>query len=202
MPGCPNKGIAWTGSQGKGAVARRTPGSLRKLVMCSALPPFLVEKRRLYPAIFRDINRRVPHPLWPRLTFLDGFLGVGPVSLYTKDPDSHVAVPCPMVARTAAGCPRRAVDVRRISWRKRSTTRLLRADCDCRAGLVGSRRATIGEAAAGQTGSKHPTPWWSQRTGVSTCPPEPSRSVAVGQQGGPNTHDHKNLLDQYERRRG
>jgi hypothetical protein len=50
----------------------------------SSLPPYLGGKRRLCPIIFREIDRVLPRALWPRRTFLDGFLGGGSVSLYAK----------------------------------------------------------------------------------------------------------------------
>lgn len=65
------------------AISRSTPRS-RKLSIWSALPPYLGGKRRLCPLIFREIDRLLPRRLWPRLTFLDGFLGGGSVSLYAK----------------------------------------------------------------------------------------------------------------------
>jgi adenine-specific DNA-methyltransferase len=52
--------------------------------MWYALPPYLGGKRRLCPLIFREIDRLVPRRHWPGLTFLDGFLGGGSVSLYAK----------------------------------------------------------------------------------------------------------------------
>ena len=56
----------------------------RKLALWSALPPYLGGKRRLCPLIFREVDRLLPRHLWPGLTFLDGFLGGGSVSLYAK----------------------------------------------------------------------------------------------------------------------
>lgn len=58
--------------------------SRKKLTMWSALLPYIGGKRRLCPLIFREIDRLVPRRLWPGLTFLDGFLGGGSVSLYAK----------------------------------------------------------------------------------------------------------------------
>jgi adenine-specific DNA methylase len=52
--------------------------------MWSALPPYLGGKRRLCPTIFREVDRILPRRHWPELTFLDGFLGGGSVSLYAK----------------------------------------------------------------------------------------------------------------------
>jgi adenine-specific DNA-methyltransferase len=52
--------------------------------MWSALFPYLGGKRRLCPLILREVDRIVPRRMWPRLTFLDGFLGGGSVSLYAK----------------------------------------------------------------------------------------------------------------------
>jgi len=52
--------------------------------MWSALPPYLGGKRRLCPLIFRELDRVLPRRTWPNLTFLDGFLGGGSVSLYAK----------------------------------------------------------------------------------------------------------------------
>ncbi len=52
--------------------------------MWSALPPYLGGKRRLCPLIFRELDRILPRRTWPSLTFLDGFLGGGSVSLYAK----------------------------------------------------------------------------------------------------------------------
>ena len=56
----------------------------RKLGLWSALPPYLGGKRRLCPLIFREVDRLLPRRFWPGLTFLDGFLGGGSVSLYSK----------------------------------------------------------------------------------------------------------------------
>ncbi|MEP7028436.1 MAG: hypothetical protein ABI960_07565, partial [Candidatus Eisenbacteria bacterium] len=61
----------------------KTP-SHRKLALWSALPPYLGGKRRLCPLIFREVDRIVPRRHWPTMTFLDGFLGGGSVSLYAK----------------------------------------------------------------------------------------------------------------------
>jgi 16S rRNA G966 N2-methylase RsmD len=58
--------------------------SRKKLSMWAALPPYLGGKRRLCPLIFREIDRVLPRRLWPKLTFLDAFLGGGSVSLYAK----------------------------------------------------------------------------------------------------------------------
>src|SRR5437867_9953063 len=56
----------------------------KKLTIWAALPPYLGGKRRLCPLIFREIDRLVPRRFWAGLTFLDGFLGGGSVSLYAK----------------------------------------------------------------------------------------------------------------------
>src|SRR2546426_7100427 len=58
--------------------------SRKKLTMWSSLPPYLGGKRRLCPLIFREVDRLVPRRAWRDLTFLDGFLGGGSVSLYAK----------------------------------------------------------------------------------------------------------------------
>src|SRR6266852_6382682 len=84
MLGRDNKGIGSDASQGQGASVRRTPRSRHKLAMWSALYPYLGGKRRLCPLIFREIDRVVPRRLWSGLTFLDGFLGGGSVSLGAK----------------------------------------------------------------------------------------------------------------------
>ncbi len=62
---------------------KKTPKH-RRLSLWSALPPYLGGKRRLCPTIFREVDRILPRRLWPGLTFLDGFLGGGSVSLYAK----------------------------------------------------------------------------------------------------------------------
>lgn len=49
-----------------------------------ALPPYLGGKRRLCATIFREIDRVVSREHWHGLTFLDGFVGGGSVSLYAK----------------------------------------------------------------------------------------------------------------------
>jgi adenine-specific DNA-methyltransferase len=56
----------------------------RRMRMWSALYPYLGGKRRLCPLIFREIDRVVPRRLWSGLSFLDGFLGGGSVSLGAK----------------------------------------------------------------------------------------------------------------------
>lgn len=65
---------------------RKTPRRTRsrKLAIWSALPPYLGGKRRLCPLIFREVDRILPRARWRGLTFLDGFLGGGSVSLYAK----------------------------------------------------------------------------------------------------------------------
>jgi adenine-specific DNA methylase len=70
-----------------GNIKRRVRGMAlrhRKLGPWSALPPYLGGKRRLCPLIFREVDRILPRKLWPGLSFLDGFLGGGSVSLYAK----------------------------------------------------------------------------------------------------------------------
>jgi hypothetical protein len=62
----------------------RTTPHHRRLHLWSALPPYLGGKRRLCPTIFREVDRILPRRHWPGLTFLDGFLGGGSVSLYAK----------------------------------------------------------------------------------------------------------------------
>jgi 16S rRNA G966 N2-methylase RsmD len=52
--------------------------------MWDALPPFNGGKRRLAGLIFGAIDRVVPRAFWPSLTFVDGFLGGGAISLYAK----------------------------------------------------------------------------------------------------------------------
>jgi len=52
--------------------------------MWDALPPFNGGKRRLAGLIFGAIDRVVPRASWSRLTFLDGFLGGGSISLFAK----------------------------------------------------------------------------------------------------------------------
>jgi hypothetical protein len=56
----------------------------RKLALWSALPPYLGGKRRLCPLIFREVDRILPRARWSAMTFLDGFMGGGSVSLYAK----------------------------------------------------------------------------------------------------------------------
>src|SRR5712691_1071058 len=58
--------------------------SRKRLTIWSALPPYLGGKRRLCPLIFREVDRILPRRSWHDLTFLDGFLGGGSVSLYAK----------------------------------------------------------------------------------------------------------------------
>jgi adenine-specific DNA methylase len=70
--------------EGDGEAMTKAARSRRKLAMWSALPPYLGGKRRLCPLIFREIDRVLPRRLWAGLTFLDGFLGGGSVSLYAK----------------------------------------------------------------------------------------------------------------------
>lgn len=62
----------------------------RKLALWSALPPYLGGKRRLCPLIFREVDRILPRARWRGMTFLDGFLGGGSVSLYAKAQGFHV----------------------------------------------------------------------------------------------------------------
>jgi 16S rRNA G966 N2-methylase RsmD len=49
-----------------------------------ALPPYLGGKRKLCQTILRELDRILAREHWPGLTFLDGFLGGGSVSLTAK----------------------------------------------------------------------------------------------------------------------
>lgn len=71
----------------------------RKLAIWGALPPYLGGKRRLCPLIFREIARIIPRGQWSSLTFLDGFLGGGSVSLYAKAQGFRV-VACDIAERS------------------------------------------------------------------------------------------------------
>jgi adenine-specific DNA methylase len=62
---------------------RRAEGR-KRLSIWSALPPYLGGKRRLCPLVFRELDRILPRRMWPNLTFVDGFMGGGSVSLYAK----------------------------------------------------------------------------------------------------------------------
>jgi 16S rRNA G966 N2-methylase RsmD len=57
---------------------------MRRLAMWDSLPPFNGGKRKLAGLIFGAIDRVVPRASWPSLTFVDGFLGGGAISLYAK----------------------------------------------------------------------------------------------------------------------
>lgn len=70
-----------------------------KLTFFRALLPYLGGKRRLCPRIFREIDRVVPRRHWRELTFLDGFLGGGSVSLYAKAMGFRVVV-CDIALRS------------------------------------------------------------------------------------------------------
>lgn len=59
-------------------------GRARRLGMWGALPPFNGGKRRLTGVIFGAIDRVIPRAEWPRLTFVDAFLGGGSVALFAK----------------------------------------------------------------------------------------------------------------------
>lgn len=56
----------------------------RRLGMWASLPPFNGGKRRLAGVIFGAIDRVLPRAEWPRLTFVDAFLGGGSVALFAK----------------------------------------------------------------------------------------------------------------------
>ncbi|MGH9867486.1 MAG: DNA adenine methylase [Candidatus Polarisedimenticolia bacterium] len=58
--------------------------SRKKLGIFNALPCYIGGKRRLVGRIFGEINAIVPRRLWPRLVFLDAFMGGGSVALYAK----------------------------------------------------------------------------------------------------------------------
>jgi len=62
----------------------RKASQRKRLSIWSALPPYLGGKRRLCPLILRELDRILPRRTWQNLTFLDGFLGGGSVSLYAK----------------------------------------------------------------------------------------------------------------------
>src|SRR5947209_4396461 len=59
-------------------------GRFRRLGMWDALPPFNGGKRRLAGLIFGTIDRLVLRATWPRLTFIDGFMGGGSIALFAK----------------------------------------------------------------------------------------------------------------------
>jgi hypothetical protein len=71
----------------------------RKLAIWSALPPYLGGKRRLCPLIFREVDRILPRAAWRGMTFLDGFMGGGSVSLYAKAQGFRV-VACDIAERS------------------------------------------------------------------------------------------------------
>jgi len=62
----------------------------RKLGIWGALPNYIGGKRRICAVIFREIDRLLPRRNWRGLTFLDGFLGGGSVSIYAKAQGFHV----------------------------------------------------------------------------------------------------------------
>lgn len=49
-----------------------------------ALPTYLGGKRRLLPWIAQVLNQAAPQAIWPKLTFIDLFLGGGAVSFWAK----------------------------------------------------------------------------------------------------------------------
>jgi 16S rRNA G966 N2-methylase RsmD len=61
-----------------------SPRRSRRLGMWDALPPFNGGKRRLAGLIFGAIDRVVPRASWPGLSFVDGFVGGGSISLFAK----------------------------------------------------------------------------------------------------------------------
>lgn len=61
-----------------------TPRLLTTFKPFHALPPYFGGKRRLLPWIFHALSEHVPQVDWPRMTFVDAFVGGGSVSLYAK----------------------------------------------------------------------------------------------------------------------
>lgn len=57
---------------------------LSRLSFFNALPPYLGGKRRLIPWLFKHLAKVIPASEWSSLTFMDGFLGGGAVSLFAK----------------------------------------------------------------------------------------------------------------------
>ena len=96
----------------------------RKLSIWSALPPYLGGKRRLCPLIFREVDGILPRRLWPTLTFLDGFLGGGSVSLYAKAQGFRV-VACD-IAERAIVVGRAVVENTRVRLTREDILRLAR----------------------------------------------------------------------------
>lgn len=117
-------------------VARRLKS--RKLTLWSALPPYLGGKRRLCPTIFREIDRVVPRAHWGGLTFLDGFLGGGSVSLYAKAQGFRV-VACD-VAERGVTVGRALIENSRVRLTREDCLRLARPD-KSEPGLVESTMA-------------------------------------------------------------
>ena len=58
--------------------------SRKRLGIFDALPCYIGGKRRLVGRIFGEINAIIPRRIWPRLVFLDAFMGGGSVALYAK----------------------------------------------------------------------------------------------------------------------
>jgi hypothetical protein len=105
-------------------VARRLKS--RKLTLWSALPPYLGGKRRLCPTIFREIDRVVPRAHWGGLTFLDGFLGGGSVSLYAKA-QGFAVVACD-IAERGITVGRALIENQRVKLTREDCLRLARPD--------------------------------------------------------------------------
>ena len=76
-------------------------GRHRRLGLWAALPPFNGGKRRLAGLIFGSIDRVIPRATWPSLTFVDGFLGGGSISLFAKAQGFHKVVSIDIARRSA-----------------------------------------------------------------------------------------------------
>lgn len=117
-------------------VARRLKS--RKLTLWSALPPYLGGKRRLCPTIFREVDRVIPRAHWGGLTFLDGFLGGGSVSLYAKAQGFRV-VACD-IAERGITVGRALIENSRVRLTREDCLRLARPN-NSESGLVESTMA-------------------------------------------------------------
>ena len=95
-----------------------------KLPIFDGLPGFIVGKRRLVPAIFGLLARRLPPARWPGATLLDPFLGSGAVSLFAKLQGFRVI--CNDIALRSVVCGRAFISNDAVRLRQADVLLLLR----------------------------------------------------------------------------
>ena len=101
-----------------------------------ALPRYFGSKRKLWPTLFREIDRAFPRATWRERTFVDAFLGGGAVSLFAKG-QGFGRVICNDLAKRSAIVGEALIANNRTQLAKEDVLRLFRAHPDDRHEIEG-----------------------------------------------------------------